>query len=418
MSSRAVIVANEPVVKQRPNANDAFGNLRTTGGVFSQFDSLLVNELNTGPTGQWDTKVSGAGSSVTFSGSYVSLTCGTGATDFAKLQTKRYFIYEPGKSLVIKMTGSFAPAQANQVQEIGYGDDTDGIFLRYSTAGLQYVRKSSAGDPLLDGNDEEVIDAANFSEDPLDGSGPSGITFDEDSTFLLTIDLQYLGVGRVRLGLTVENDEEPFIIYFHQSAYSNISGFRVPYLSNPNLPVHYHIYNTGTTSSSADLRAICTTVGNEGGTQPFSRLRAKDTELTSRQIVGGGPYEPIFSIRLNSSFNRRAVKLLKWYAQSESDNDQLSVKLIKNATLTGANWQTLSDSYVDYDTSATSYSNGIEIDSDVTAETNQVSSTRFSTDEFLSSTIDGVSDTYTIIAASFGNAADVYAGMQWKEFFG
>ena len=100
-------------------------------------------------------------------------------------QTKRYFNYQPGKSMLVLLTGVLTDVTNTGItSRIGFFDDAadksvdisgNGVFFEYSGGTLKIVKRSYTTGAQVD----TAVAAAGWSEgDPLDGTGPSGVTFD------------------------------------------------------------------------------------------------------------------------------------------------------------------------------------------------------------------------------------------------
>ena len=108
---------------------DAFGRVRV-GNPYTLFEASarfqITNErFSTANTGN---------SSLTFSSheGCANLAIGTASGDSVIRETKRVFAYQPGKSLQILNTFTFAPAQTNLRQRVGYFGANNGIYLEQS----------------------------------------------------------------------------------------------------------------------------------------------------------------------------------------------------------------------------------------------------------------------------------------------
>lgn len=276
---------------------DAFGRLRVSNpsGVFQ---SKNIHSSN--PT-VFEERTSGGGSSIAFNGNAASvdLTVGTGATDFAVRQSVRYIAYVPGKSQRITQSFKMAAPKTGVTQEVGYGDDLNGIFLEQAgnSPPRWFIRSNTSGSPVENG-----FSQANWNVDTLDGSGdegnPSGVDLDLTKVELTFIDFQWQGVGRVRVGFLIGGK----ITIAHEFNHSNID--TSVFMRTPSLPMRYKIYNTEVTASPTILQEICTAVESEGGFFPpgleFSAL--SDAVATNWRATST-TRTPIFAIRLLNTIN-------------------------------------------------------------------------------------------------------------------
>lgn len=198
---------------------------------------------------------------------------------------------------------------------------------------------------------------------------------------IFVIDFQSLKVGRIRFGLnqggnpnlvaTIEND--------------NIRN--TGYWQLPSLPVMYRLYSDGTycyheigygdatnavgfrykttASTSAALKAVCCTVKSEGGRalQDMPGLPRSISNGTTTKTAGTTEI-PLIAIRPRTTFKsltNYGIALPK--AISVQTDNSILLRAYHNPTLTGASWAnvSLNDSMMEYDVSATAFTNGHRI---------------------------------------------------------
>ena len=235
---------------------DAFGRLRVSD-IYSVFDSKLIYDLQ---PSWWEDTVSGAGAAVTYNAARSSATLTTGATtaaNKAERQTRRYFQYVPGKSLVVFLTGVIGNGVTNCRKRWGYFDSNNGVFFQQDGDTISVVRRSDVGSVGTPTEDE--VEQAAWNIDPLDGTGPSGIELDLTQANIFVIDLQWLGVGRVRMSVDIDGEIVPCHEFLNANALTSI------YMRAADLPVRYSITNTGTATGTGSMEVICTSVAQEGG---------------------------------------------------------------------------------------------------------------------------------------------------------
>lgn len=109
-------------------------------------------------------------------------------------------------------------------KRVGYFDDDSGIYLEVYNGSVKVVIRSKVSGSVV--NTE--VAQANWNLDKLDGSGPSRATLDITKAQILMIDLQWLGVGRVRIGFVVNG----VTYYVHQFLHAN--KISTVYMSNAN----------------------------------------------------------------------------------------------------------------------------------------------------------------------------------------
>lgn len=235
-------------------AVDAFQRLRVSE-IVRQFSAMA--EYTDNPL-IWETKFVGTGSS-TYIANGCAVRVSTGGTANlaqATRQTRRYMRYMPGKSLLILQTFVMSAAQTNTTVEIGYNDGNNGILFQRVGSVLNFVQRSFVSGAAID----TTVAQASWNLDTLNGSGRSGVTLDPTKTQILVIDLQFLGVGRVRVGFDFGGSIG--VVYCHQ--FTNQNSITTPYMSSACLPVRGNVFNTGTAGGIVTLDMICTAVANEG----------------------------------------------------------------------------------------------------------------------------------------------------------
>ncbi len=278
---------------------------------------------------------------------------GTNAASMS-LQSFEYFKYTPGKSTLILMTQIFGSAVANVRKRAGYYDTLNGVFLEQNgTTDVAFViRTNTSGSPV-----DNRVTQANWNLDKFNGTGPSGITLDFSKDMILVMDLQWLGMGRVRVGFDVGGT----IIYAHQFLAANT--LSVPYMQTGTLPIRWGITNTNA-SVGGNMIATCSSIITEGLDEaptgyPFAHA------MTSTVSVGA-TRTPILAIRpaatFNSIINRIPIDFVE-YAVLAGNND-IMVELVYNPTLvvTGGWTSANANSSVEYHETIVSATGGITVD--------------------------------------------------------
>jgi hypothetical protein len=300
--------------------------------------------------------------------------------------------------------------KTNLRQRVGLFGANDGVFFENDgTYNYVVIRSGSTGV-------EERVRQDAWNGDRLNGLGgvtnPSGITLFPDRTQIFHADVEWLGVGSVRVGFVIDG---AFIIC-HTFNHANQPGNTKVYMTTATLPIRYEITNTGVTANASMMTQICSTVISEGGYNNFGTTQSAGTGTTQKRLSDSGTYYPIVSIRLNSSRLDSIVFPRQIDVLSPSVNYYRWV-LFLNSTLTGATFATTSPTgTVDIDVAATALSGGIEIQSGyASAREVQILS---AVDYFqfqLGRTVTGVSDIVTLAIAATANNADVLAELGWQE---
>lgn len=277
---------------------DAFGRVRVSEP-FTIGDYKHVYQLDP----EFINVISGAGSTVYHDKNQAAAILQVGITTngYAIHQTRKYHHYSPGKSQLIFSSINFGTAKTNVIKRSGYFDDYNGIFLEQAANGtLNFVIRSDTAGSVQ----ERRVPQSSWNKDKLDSTGPSGFTLDISKTQLFIIDFEWLGVGIVRCGFSIDGKN----IICHEFYNSNILD-RV-YMRSPNLPVRCEIRNAGTVGTATSFAQICASVMSEGG---YEEVGLEWSHTTPLRTVSLGSSLPAIAIRLKNSFkndlNRAVVKL-------------------------------------------------------------------------------------------------------------
>lgn len=305
---------------------DAFSRLRTSSpeAIFStqsQYDTNPI-QMEGGATGTgvaplWDINTR-----------MVALTC-TAGTGVSYYQSYQYNPYQPGKSQFIALTGVIGTGVANQILDIGYGDSLNGIFLRQNGAsGLQVVQRSSTSGTVVD----TVVSQASWNIDKINGTGPSGITLDVTKAQILVIDLQFLGMGRVRIGFDIDG----VLYYCHQ--FINANNLTVPYMQSATLPISMTLTST-TSAAPKTFYFKCATVISEGGILQEYGITSSTPSVAV--TATNAARTVALSVRPKTTFNsapNRSFFLLENISMFVTGNMDIYWELVTGAVITTQTW--------------------------------------------------------------------------------
>jgi hypothetical protein len=261
---------------------------------------------------------------------------------------------------------------------------------------------------------------ANWNVDPMNGSGPSGITLDLTKAQILCMDLEWLGVGTVRIGFVINGE----FYVCHKFHHANL--ITSTYITTASLPLRYEITNTGATSDVSTLKQICSTVISEGGYQLGGLQQAIGIPLTSpRNLPLAGTFYPIISIRLKTSPNRLdGLVICTAISVMATSAGNYNWQLIATGTTTGGSWVSAGTySAVDYNITGTSFTGGRILASGFFSVSNQGSTQVDILKEALFKTqlerngLTSIPFELTIVVASDvgGGGGNVLASMDWEE---
>lgn len=382
---------------------DAFGRLRI-GQPYTLFDSQ--NRYQKDP--QFSESLTGSATATHVANeSSVDLAVTTASGDKAIRQSFRVFPYQPGKSLMVLATFVMNTGKANLRQRVGYFNADNGVFFQANGTTKSFVLRTKTSGTA---SDARTVDQANWNGDKLDGSGPSGITLDIAKAQILYMDFEWLGVGSVRCGFVINGQ---FIVCH---TFNNANDLDKVYMTTAILPIRYEIENTGTTASSSTMTQICSTVISEGGYDQKSALTW--ARMTAATTVGTA-FEPLVSIQLKSTALGAVVIPSIFNALPTSSTSDYEVALIKNATLTGASFASLSTN-VEFDTAATALTGGTIVQNTYIAGSNQGSglgsgATDYNFDLQLGVSLAGVSDIYTLAARVLSGTNDIIGSLSYYD---
>ncbi|MEE9365445.1 MAG: hypothetical protein V3W44_02060 [Dehalococcoidales bacterium] len=405
-------------------AIDAFNRLRVSEPA-GLFDTQL--QYDTSPI-FWESAFTGTAAAVTHLPDESAARLTVGASDTVTRQSRAYHRYQPGKSQLIMMTFVLSPPSLGVDQRVGYFDDENGLFLAIDSAdALPYIilRSFTSGTAV-----DTPIAQADWNLDTLDGSGgdgnPSGITLDITQSQILIIDLEWLGVGRSRIGFVIDG----LIVYCHEFLRANSIG--APYMTTANLPLRYQIGAGAGVTGTYSMRQICSMVSSEGGFDtergiPMSIVPTGTTSITARR--------PILSIRPQTTFNaitNRGTIIPEGYTIFTDDQD-VFYEIIYGGFLSGAAFVPVNGTFsqAEYDASASSISGGFAIESGIVEAgtgpgANQgPGSIQSALLSKLPMALDAngdhpagpiLTDNLTVVVASIpGTATDTAAALNWRE---
>lgn len=391
-------------------SSDAFGRLRTSNPV-TLFDSAHRYKDN----GKYSTVTAGGGAtSYNTYQSSVLLSVGTSSGDKVYRESLRVFAYQPGKSLLIFNTFTFAPAQTNLRQRVGYFSIHNGVYFEQTNATKYFViRKNITGS--IDDTTEKIAQT-NWNVDRLDGTGISGVTLDTTKSQIFWTDIEWLGVGSVRCGFVINGQFIVCHVFHHANILSTV------YMRTATLPIRYEIENLAATSTASTMLQICSSVLSEGGYEARTKQwrATRTTSISSTSVAAG--WAPVVSIRLASGRENSVILPGAIHIAGDGNNSLYEYAIIRNATITGGSWVAHSDSggNIEYNVTATSMTGGIVEDSGFFASSNQSNNLRtqeleYNWEQQLGRDQTPTSDTLTLAARHLVTGGSVYGSLNWHD---
>jgi hypothetical protein len=391
---------------------DAFGRLRVSEP-FTLFDSSHRFADN----GLWSTGAA-TGGTATFNAAQglVDLDVTAASGSEVVRETTKVFSYQPGKSLLVLNTFVMSPAKTNLRQRVGYYGAANGYYLELNDSTVSFIERSFVTGAVVN----TPVAQASWNVDPMNGSGPSGITLDLTKAQILFMDLEWLGVGTVRIGFVVNGN----FYVCHKFHHANI--IATTYVTTASLPARYEITNTGATSGASTLKQICSTVLSEGGYTLNGLQQAIGIPITTpRNLAVTGTFYPIVSIRLKTSPNRLdAIVICTAISLMATSAGDYNWQVVASGTTTAGTWTSAgANSGVEYNITGTGFTGGRILASGFLNATNSVSTQVDILKEALFKTQlerNGLTSTpfeLTIVVATNagGGGGSVFASMDWEE---
>lgn len=407
-----VTVINDVVLKTdlvTQPARDAFQRVRSSQPE-TIFDSKTISDNL--PLVYDDQQTAGAGTSSTFSSNRASVTLGVSAATAGTRvrQTFQHFNYQPGKSQLVLLTGVVGAAAAGITKRWGLFQASNGLFFEQNSTGLRVAVRSFVTGVAV----TTYVDQASWNIDPMDGTGPSGITLDPTKTQIFVMDFQWLGVGSIRFGVSIGGA----IYYVHKVDNANVQ--TAVYMSSPNLPVRWEIENSGA-GGAATVEVICATVISEGGQSTPGGDRGTDRGNTPVVTLNSAALFPLIAIRLKSTYLGSFVKPLTASIICTSTSAYRWM-LLRNPTVVGVAlaFASVADSAVEAAVTmvnTTTVTGGTLIASGYALAANDGGvQLNANTDFALGSNIAGTSDILVLaIQRLTGTTETFYASMGWHE---
>jgi hypothetical protein len=390
-------------------STDAFGRLRVSEP-FTLFDS----SFRYGDNQLWSTATA-TGGTATYNAAQglMDLNVTTASGSSVQRQTTKVFAYQPGKSLLVMTTFVCATPEVNLNQKVGYYNSDNGYFLEQDGLTTYFVERSAVSGAITN---TRVAQSA-WNVDPMDGTGPSGLTLDISKAQILWMDLEWLGVGTVKMGFVINGTFYICHTWDHANLISST------YITTASLPLSCEVTNTGATASASTFKQICATVISEGGYALTGLQQSVGTSITApRVLTTAGTFYPIVSLRLKPGRLDAIVILTAISILGSGNNETFRWEVRAAGTSTGGSWVSAgANSSVDYNLTGTAYTGGRILAAGYTSSSNQGSpsvdilkqalfANQLERDPFT-----GTPYEITLVMAGAANAVSCFASMDWEE---
>ena len=271
---------------------DIFGRLKTT-----RHQNIYEADFEYGTQSlRWESVTVGGGTITHLpdqGGVRMRLTTASG--DATIRQSRPYHRYQPGKAMYLSSAVLFAPPLANQVQRVGFFDDSNGVFFEESgatvtstnPAGMNVVVRSDAGG---------IINEIRVPLDQWNGDSRKIKSIDWTRIQMIWIEYAWYGAGAVRFGVTLNGRQVPV----HTFGFGNRPSQTTAWARTGNLPVRYEQRNTGTTAQTNDMIHYGVSVMVEGGQDDqrgFTYAYGMANGTPRRTVAAATNRYPVLSVR-------------------------------------------------------------------------------------------------------------------------
>lgn len=339
----------------------------------------------------------------------------TGATigSTADWETKRNAKYRAGLGGLARFTALFTAGVAGTEQMVGLADTTgstathkNGYAVGYDGSAFSFLRYQ---------NDALLAVPQTSWDDPMDGTGASGMTLDPTKLNVYFIEFQYLGAGAIVLW--IESDTTGVMLKAHTVLYANLN--TVPSTYNPNF--HLMVYaENGATTADLTVKSSSMAYFIEGKTKYVevqqiheSSGKQEKTTVTSETAI--------FTIRNKTTYASETnfieiiLENISTAIEASGANNLGQVRLVRNATLGGTPSYSdinTTDSVVEIDVAGTTVTGGTELIYIPMAGKNDREVIDLSNYEIFIEP----GETVTVAGLS-ANSATIDSGILWKELF-
>ena len=221
----------------------AFGDLRTAelSPIFQvSFEYTVIN------TEVGAIELTGSGA-VTQADGMCVVSTGVTLGSTAEWETVNNARYRAGLGGLFRGTAMFSAGVAGTEQMLGIAD-TEGVSSSHANG--YGVGFSGVTFGFMRWQDDVLIHVAQDTwDDPMDGSGASGMTLNPTMLNVYFIEFQYLGAGSIKLW--IESDVTGDMVLAHTVMYTNLN--TVPSVFNPNFHLMLHVLNNAVAIGVAGL---------------------------------------------------------------------------------------------------------------------------------------------------------------------
>jgi hypothetical protein len=342
----------------------------------------------------------------------VQLSVGGTAGDQIIRQTRRVQRYLPGRMNEATFAIILDGVSAGIRTRVGVFDYYNGAYFEHD--GTDYycvIRRNTASGVV-----EERTARADWSDDKLDGNGPSGITINYANIQMMVIEYEWYGAGQVEWKFVINNNAHSV----HRANHANIHDHTWSAVGA--LPLRCELTNvTGATGTHTMLQGSHSFL-TEGTTTLLGKQLSISSPVTGYNLATAGTFYPVVAIRLKSNA-LNSVVLPDEYAAGLLDKTDMFVRVIeKPTTVTGGTWVSAGDdSPLEYNITATSFTGGNIASTKFISEKQMGESLTFPERAITqigrktTTLLGDTSEVFLIAAAATNNDKHAWASLGWIE---
>ena len=389
----------------RPNFSDS-NRLKV-----APYQTVFFNTFQYGKEADvWDERLVGVGATATHnaSSSNVVMEVGSAAGSSVVRQTKNVMRYIPGRSGTLTFAIRLDTPHVGIRRRFGLFDENNGAYFEDDGGTYSYVIRSNTTGIVT----ETRVTRDNWNGEKFDGNGYTGITADATKQQMISINYEWYGAGIVEFAWLMKNETIP------SHTFENSNTLDTVWCSTPFLPIRVEIENITGVAGTHYIYQGSNSLIQEGEPEKLGILETISNPITGTTLQSANTFYPVVTLRLKSD-QLGAVLLLRSLQAATNDNTNIFWKLIQNGTLTDENFvdHPNSDSFAQYDVSATAITGGIDLLSGFAiAGSSSLTEIDDKAQLQLGRTgIGTISDTYTLACASPNTNKKALAVLNWIE---
>ena len=384
----------------------------------SDYQATFFNTFQYGKeTDIWDEYTANGGSAAhNTNTNNVDMSVGSTLGSIVIRQTRNTMRYIPGRTSTLTYAIRFQTPVTGIRRRLGLFDENNGFF--FEDAGViganglpEYnvvVRSKTSGVVV-----ENRVPRQQWNGDKLDGTGPSGIVASPTAQHMVNFEYEWYGAGQIIVGWTIGGHTHTIHTFNHGNLID------LPWASTPFLPIRLELENLTGAAGTHYLYQGSNSLISEGVPDKLGIAQNITTPITGRTMTSANTFYPILSIRLKTAA-LKGIVLPTFFQAATVDNTSVFYKLVRNATLTGANFVDMPDAnaFTQYDVSATAYTGGTDLDSGFVISGGGGTGIRLDANTVYQigrSSMGTVSDTLTLCIACPNANKSALAAMTWIE---